>query len=162
MARKRYNKKRDCRFDDWRRNDVLKGGIAMTLPLYSSDLDCVEYIFNEGDEITPVALIEKKSVYSAWQTKLPSTMEATLAVARRADVPYYVAVHNDDRSHWVVYTGNTLEEIATSASILDGTLFDYMMFLCCLHKYEPPNIITDALRRVVAINEDGQSIEEIK
>lgn len=161
MARKRYNKKRDCRFDDWRRNDVPKGNITMTLPLYSSDLDCVEFIFNEADEVVPVALIEKKSIRSRWQQTLPNTMRATIKVANLAKLPYYVATHNEDRSHWIVRSGNSIEELASPDSVMfDGTLFDYVMFLCNLHKYEPPQVFQDALRFVVAIDGNGQSIQE--
>ena len=161
MARKRYNKKRDCRFDDWRRNNILKGGIMMTLPLYSSDLDCVEFVFNEDDEVLPVALIEKKSTRSQWYKTLPNTMRATIKVANLANLPYYVAIHNEDRSHWTVRNGNSIEELVEPNSIiLDGTLFDYVMFLCSLHQYEPPQVFQDALRLVVAIDENGQSIQE--
>jgi len=157
MPRKRYDKKRDCRFDDWRRNDVPKGGIVMTLPLYSSDLDCVEFVFGEADCVTPVALIEKKSVRSKWREKIPNAMRATIEVAWLAGLPYYIAVHNKDRSRWTVYEAKIDNE---PVQLIDGTLFDYMMFLCQLHRYEPPDKFVEALRRVVAIDEDGNSIEE--
>jgi len=155
MPRKRYNKERDCRFDDWRRNDVRKGGLEMILPLYSSDLDGVEYVIDSNHNCKPIALIEKKSTKSRWKEKLPSAMKATIELARLAGLPYYIAVHNEDRSRWIVYEASTTGQV----QLFDGTLFDYVMFLCGLHSYEPPDIFVAALKRVVAIDSDGNSIE---
>jgi len=129
----------------------------MTLPLYSSDLDGIEYIFDKDDVATPVALIEKKSTRSSWQEKIPSAMRATIELARRAGLPYYVAVHNEDRSNWTVYEARMHNEVM---QILDGTLFDYVMFLCDLHGYTPPDKFIEALQKVRAIDKGGESIED--
>lgn len=57
MPERRYQE-RDCRFEDWRRNNVEKGGIKIDMPIYSSDLDSVEYVFRNRSAI-PVGLIER-------------------------------------------------------------------------------------------------------
>jgi hypothetical protein len=157
---KRYNKERDCRFDDWRRNSIPKAGVMMTLPLYSTDLDCVEFTFTE-DGIEPVALIEKKSVLSSWLIEWRASMKAHFIIASRAQTPYYVAEHTEDRSDWIVYLITTTDRLPCKNDIvLHGVLFDYVMFLCELHGYEPPQFFIDALKKVIAISPDGKSILE--
>lgn len=158
MPVKRYNKKRDCRFDDWRRNNMPKGGIKMNLPLYSSDLDSVEFIY-EGDDVKPVALIEKKSDKSNWREgEMPGPIKATFKLSQLAGIPYYVAVHNEDRSEWKVYHSDAIEDLPNNC-ILDGILFDYVVFLCEMHKYSLPDVFVKALRKVKGIDQDGNSIE---
>lgn len=42
--------------------------------------------------------------------------------------------------------------------VVDGTLYDFVMFLCKLHNYEPSNVHKEALSKVHGIDQYGESI----
>ena len=70
-------------------------------------------------------------------------MIACFQLAQSAGIPYFVAEHNEDRSHWRVYKIENTENTPNTI-VLDGSLFDYVMFLCKLHDYTPPQVIKNA------------------
>jgi hypothetical protein len=158
VARERYNKNRDCRFDDWRRNSVEKSGKLINLPLYSTDLDGVEYIYTDESNIEPVALIEKKHSGSRWKTEWRGAMVACFELARRSGLPFYVAEHSTDCSVWSVYMIKSIEHAPENPILDNVSLFDYICFLCDLHNYELSEFYTNVLQSVVAISKNGESI----
>ena len=158
MPEERYDKKRDCRFDDWRRNNIEKGGIRINLPLYSTDLDCVEYIY-KNNEPQPVAMIEKKSEQSGWRGKMNGGITACWKLAQAANIPFYVSVHNTVRSHWVVHLIDT-PKMSSENIILDGTLYNYFMFICDLHGVTIADNMKEKIKLVIAIDENGESVYE--
>ena len=157
MPSKRYDKNRDCRFDDWRRNDEEKGGAKMNLPLYSTDIDGLEFGYTDDGSISLLALIEKKSDKSKWKEKPPSTVIASFKLAQIAGVPFYVNEHNEDRSVWTVY--EITDAALSRRMILDQcTLFEYLMFICGIHNYAMPENLQKLVKQVVAITPEGKSI----
>lgn len=131
----------------------------MTLPLYSTDLDALEFVYSAGD-VVPVALIEKKWCMSQWKNRWTGPMQAQFALAQKPPpTPYYVAEHNKIRSHWCVYRIRTMIEPPSDNDIvMRGLLYDYVIFLCNLHNYDPPAVIKEKLRCVEAIDSNGQSV----
>jgi hypothetical protein len=158
MARKRYNKERMARFDDWRRNNIPKPDKKFNMPLFSTDLDSLEYTYID-DSPKPCALIEKKDSQSQWKRKWRSAQLAQFALSQMANIPYYVVEHKTDFSFMNVYHITTVDRLPDDSDvILSGRIAAYIEWLYKIRDLELSEFYLSELHKVHSIDSDGYSV----